>query len=110
MYESSAEDGIQIETFTPFIYADVSDSSNVAIHVQQLPEKYNVTEYKVWVINNNTDAIISAIILTDKNREHVQFNFSASNGAYYVKVAAMHPDCGEYGCANSTTPYIYISK
>lgn len=104
------EDGIQIETFTPFIYADVSDSSNVAIHVQQLPEKYNVTEYKVWVINNNTDAIISAIILTDKNREHVQFNFSASNGAYYVKVAAMHPDCGEYGCANSTTPYIYIKR
>lgn len=70
-----------------------------------------MTDYKVWLINNDTESTVSiAVISTNKNSGHVWYNFSAPNGVYYVKVAALHPKCGEYGCANSTSPYIHISK
>ncbi|XP_050464992.1 uncharacterized protein LOC126858564 [Cataglyphis hispanica] len=102
------EDGIPIEMFTPFIYVDVSDLLNLALYVQSLPSRYNVTDYKMWLINNDTESTVSiAIISMNKNR-HVRYNFSAPSGVYYVKVAALHPKCGEYGCANSTSPYIHI--
>ncbi|KAL6439571.1 hypothetical protein ACFW04_003990 [Cataglyphis niger] len=102
------EDGIPIEMFTPFIYVDVSDLLNLALYVQSLPSRYNVTDYKMWLINNDTESTVSiAIISMNKNR-HVRYNFSAPSGVYYVKVTALHPKCGEYGCANSTSPYIHI--
>ncbi|XP_029662622.1 uncharacterized protein LOC115235160 [Formica exsecta] len=103
------EDGIPVEIFTPFIYVDLSDLLNLALYVQPLPSRYNVTDYKVWLINNDTETTVSiAVISTNKNSGHVWYNFSAPNGVYYVKVAALHPKCGEYGCANSTSPYIHI--
>lgn len=107
-----SEDGVHVEAYTPFIYVDVSDSSNLALYIQQLPSGYNVTEYKVWLIKNDTQSIgtISTIVPASKSGGHVQYNFSLSDGIYYVKVAALHPECGEHGCANSTTPFIYISK
>ncbi|EZA50051.1 hypothetical protein X777_11715 [Ooceraea biroi] len=105
------EEGIQVDAFTPFIYVDVSDSSNLVVHVQPLPPRYNVTQYKVWLVSNDTgSAVVSTIISANRNGEHVRFNFSAPDGVYYVKVAALHPECGEGGCANSTSPYIHIRQ
>lgn len=105
-----SEDGVQVEMFTPFIYVDLSDSSNLALYVQSLPSRYNVTEYKVWLINNDTESTVITIISENKDSGHLRYKFSVPDGVYYVKVAALHPKCGEHGCANSTSPYIYISK
>nr|XP_012216261.1 PREDICTED: uncharacterized protein LOC105668447 isoform X1 [Linepithema humile] len=104
------EDGVDVKTYTPFVYVDVSDSSNLVLNVQQLPSRYNVTEYKVWLIKNDTQLTISTIIPADKSGSHVQYNFSLPDGIYYVKVAALHRECGEHGCANSTTPFIHINR
>lgn len=105
-----SEDGVRVENFTPFMYIDLSDLSNLAVYVQSLPSTYNVTEYKVWLINNGTKSVSTAIISTNKNSGLIRYNFSAPDGVYYVKVAALHPKCGKHGCANSTSPYICISK
>ncbi|XP_077274020.1 uncharacterized protein LOC143903878 [Temnothorax americanus] len=103
------DDDVQVKTFTPFVYIDVSDPSNPALYIQPLPSKYNVTQYKAWLINNDTKSTIVTVILSaSKDHEHVRHNFSAPDGIYYVKVAALHPECGEHGCANSTSPCIYI--
>ncbi|GAB1866897.1 SEFIR domain-containing protein [Camponotus japonicus] len=102
------EDGVRVENFTPFMYIDLSDLSNLAVYVQSLPSTYNVTEYKVWLINNGTKSVSIAIISTNKNNGLIRYNFSAPDGVYYVKVAALHPKCGKHGCANSTSPYICI--
>ncbi|XP_036142679.1 uncharacterized protein LOC105840082 isoform X2 [Monomorium pharaonis] len=104
------EDGIQVETFTPFIYIDVSDPPILALHVQPLPSTYNVTKYKAWLIRNDTGStIVSTTVLANGNDGHViRHNFSVPEGVYRVRVAALHPDCGEDGCANSTSPYIHI--
>lgn len=68
-----------------------------------------MTEYKVWLINNDTQSTVrSAILSTKKTGEHLRFNFSAPDGVYYIKVATLHPQCDEYGCANSTSPYLYL--
>jgi len=105
------EENIQVKTFTPFVYIDVSDPSNTALYIQPLPSTYNVTEYKAWLINNDTKStIVTTIVLANKDRGHIRHNISAPDGVYHVKVAALHPECGEHGCVNSTTPYIYISK
>lgn len=108
--ESLSEDGVQVEKFTPFIYVDETDPSDLTLYIQPLPSRYNVTEYKAWLINNDTKSIVSTIVSANKDRGHIRHNFSAPEGVYYVKVAALHPGCGEHGCANSTSPYIYISK
>lgn len=103
------EDNVHVETYTPFIYVDMSDSSNLVLYIQQLPSRYNVTEYKVWLIKNDTQSTISTVVPANENGDHVQYNFSLPDGIYYVKVAALHPECGELGCANSTTPFIHIN-
>ncbi|XP_011704676.1 PREDICTED: uncharacterized protein LOC105459973 [Wasmannia auropunctata] len=101
------EDSAQVQTFTPFVYIDVSDPSNAVLYIQPLPPTYNVTEYKAWLIHNDTKSTIAtAIIPANRDRGHARHNFSAPDGVYYVNVAALHPDCGEHGCANSTSPYI----
>lgn len=108
-YHNFIEDGIQVEIFTPFIYIDVSDLSHLALYVQPLPPRYNVTKYKVWLINNDTQSTVSiTIISANNNNEHLRYNFSAPDGVYYIKVAALHSKCSEHGCANSTSPYINI--
>ncbi|XP_011863379.1 PREDICTED: uncharacterized protein LOC105559583 [Vollenhovia emeryi] len=103
------EDGVQVGSFTPFVYVDVSDPSNAALYIQALPSAYNVTEYRAWLISNDTKSTITTVVVrAGDDRGHVRHNFSAPDGVYYVKVAAVHPECGEDGCANSTSPYIYI--
>ncbi|KAL0112808.1 hypothetical protein PUN28_012222 [Cardiocondyla obscurior] len=102
------QDGIKIASFTPFIYIDVSDASSPALYVQPLPPSYNVTSYKVWLINNDTELIATTEIFADKDGRNIRHNFSAVDGVYYIKVAALHPECGDHGCANSTSPYVYI--
>jgi len=82
----------------------------MALYVQPIPPRYNVLQYKIWVICNKTGLAISEIVSANENNEHIRFNFSVPDGVYYIKVAALHPDCGKHGCANSTSPYIYISK
>lgn len=107
----SIEDGVQVETFAPFVYIDVSDPSDPALYVQPLPPTYNVTEYKAWLINNDTGTTIATVVIpAGEDRGHVRHNFSAPDGVYYVRVAALHPECGERGCANSTSPYVYIKR
>lgn len=104
------EDGIEIEAYTPFVYVDVTDSSNLALYVQPLPPRYNVTEYKVWLIRNGTGSAIATIVTANGDGGRIiRHNFTAPDGVYYVRVAALHPRCGEYGCANTTSPYIDIS-
>lgn len=89
----------------------MSDTSNVALYIQPLPLTYNVTKYKVWLINNDTEStVVTAIVPANKDRGHVRYNISVPDGVYYVRVAALHPECGERGCANSTSPYIHMSK
>lgn len=103
------DDGIQIKTFTPFIYVDVSDPSNVVLYVQPLPPRYNVTEYRAWLIRNDTEWAMDTIIYANDSQDrdnNIRYNFTLPDGVYYIKVAALHPECGEYGCANSTSPYI----
>lgn len=108
--ESLPENSVQIEKFTPFIYIDISDRSNAVLYIQPLPLTYNVTEYKVWLISNDTKSTVTTIVPANEDHEHIQVNLLAPDGVYYVKVAALHPKCGEHGCANSTSPYVYISK
>ncbi|XP_014482953.1 PREDICTED: uncharacterized protein LOC106748683 [Dinoponera quadriceps] len=102
-------DGLALRSYTPFIYVDVSDSSNLALHVQPLPPKYNVTRYRVWLTRNETESVISVTLPANEDGGHVRYNFTAPDGVYFVKVAALHPDCDEqHGCVNSTSPYILI--
>ncbi|XP_018397952.1 PREDICTED: uncharacterized protein LOC108775972 [Cyphomyrmex costatus] len=107
-YHEFIENSVQIEEFTPFIYIDISDRSNAALYIQPLPLTYNVTEYKVWLISNDTKSTVTTIVPANKDHVHVRLNLVAPDGVYYVKVAALHPECGEHGCANSTSPYVYI--
>ncbi|KYN18224.1 hypothetical protein ALC57_09471 [Trachymyrmex cornetzi] len=102
------ENSVQIEKFTPFIYIDISDQSNAALYIQPLPSTYNVTEYKVWLISNDTKSTLTTIVPANEDHGHIRLNLLAPDGAYYVKVAALHPECGEHGCANSTSPYVHI--
>ncbi|KYN39020.1 hypothetical protein ALC56_06446 [Trachymyrmex septentrionalis] len=102
------ENSVQIEKFTPFIYIDISDRSNAALYIQPLPLTYNVTEYQVWLISNDTKSTLTTIVPANEDHGHIRLNLLATDGVYYVKVAALHPKCGEHGCANSTSPYVRI--
>lgn len=103
-------DGVAPDAYTPFFYVDVSDPSNLALYVQPLPPRYNVTRYQVWLIRNETQSAVSTTLLANEDGGHIRYNFTAPDGVYYVKVAALHPDCNEHGCVNSTSPFIHISK
>ncbi|XP_011136078.2 uncharacterized protein LOC105181149 [Harpegnathos saltator] len=102
------EDGVALGTHVPFIYVDVSDPSNLALYIQPLPPSYNVTSYRAWLIRNETSSAVSAILPANEHGGHIRYNFTAPDGVYYVKVAALHPDCDQHGCANSTSPFIPI--
>lgn len=99
-----------LQDFKPFIYVDVSDSSMLSIFIQQLPGKFNIKKYRIWMINNDTSATEIVDIFSNDNHNHLQYNFFVMEGVYFFKVAAMHPSCGIYGCANSTMPAISTSK
>ena len=102
----SGED-VSIKEYRPFVYIDVSYAPLLSLHVQPLPEVYNVTGYKVWLINNDTD-FAKAFNMTSE--QDFRYNFTAHTGVFYFKVAAMHLECGDYGCVNSTTPFIIIRE
>lgn len=44
------------------------------------------------------------------SEQDFHYNFTAHTGVFYFKVAPMHSECGDYGCVNSTTPFIIIRK
>lgn len=91
---------------------DVSDPSSLALYVQPLPPKYNVTRYRAWLIRNDTQTAFCTVLTANEDGGHIRYNFVAPDGVYYVKVTALHPDCDNklHGCVNSTTPFILISK
>ncbi|OAD57020.1 hypothetical protein WN48_02819 [Eufriesea mexicana] len=100
-------EGVSIKEYKPFVYIDVSYAPLLSLHVQPLPEVYNVTGYKIWLINNDTD-FVKTFNMTSK--QDIRYNFTAHTGVFYFKVAPMHSDCGDYGCVNSTTPFIIIQE
>ncbi|XP_003394123.2 uncharacterized protein LOC126916829 isoform X1 [Bombus affinis] len=100
-------EGVSIKEYRPFVYIDVSYAPLLSLHVQPLPEVYNVTGYKIWLINNNTD-FVKTFNMTSEQDFH--YNFTAHTGVFYFKVAPMHSECGDYGCVNSTTPFIIIQE
>ncbi|XP_043791661.1 uncharacterized protein LOC122714412 isoform X1 [Apis laboriosa] len=99
------EENASIKQYRPFVYIDVSNAPLLSLHIQPLPESYNVTGYKIWLINNDTD-FIKTFNVTRK--QDLQYNFTAHIGHFYFKVACMHLECDDYGCVNSTTPFIII--
>ncbi|XP_053987508.1 uncharacterized protein LOC128880941 [Hylaeus volcanicus] len=100
------EEGISIKEYTPFVYIDVSHAPLHLLHIQSMPESYNVTKYRIRLVNNNT----SSIIFSTTSERNISYDFTGHTGVFYFKVSAIHPLCGENECANSTTPFIIIQK
>ncbi|XP_043463754.1 uncharacterized protein LOC122499448 isoform X2 [Leptopilina heterotoma] len=98
-----------VKMFTPFVYVDVSDTVSLTLFIQTVPVRLNISEYRVWLINNNTGKVID-LIFRDKRSGHIQHSFPVDEGVYYFKVATLHSDCVEYGCVNSTSPLISIKQ
>ena len=98
-----------IKMYTPFVYVDVSDTVILTLFIQPLPERFNTSDFRVWLIKNDTGKAFDTI-LNGKKGEHIQHPFSVEEGVYYFKVTALHPACNEYGCWNSTSPLISISN
>ncbi|XP_034952250.1 uncharacterized protein [Chelonus insularis] len=97
-----------IKSFIPFFYVDVSEANAFNLFIQKVPEKFNVTFYKVWLINNdtNTTTIVTLSAENSKADMHLSYVFPVEEGVHYFKVAAIHQGCGDYGCVNSTSPAI----
>ncbi|XP_057325549.1 uncharacterized protein LOC130667741 isoform X1 [Microplitis mediator] len=93
-----------VQNYVPFFYIEVSDAK-ISIHIQSVPDKFNVTTYRIWMINNDTN-LIKSFDLTANGKKHLKYDFLITEGVHYFKVSAMHPDCGDYGCVNSTSPVI----
>ncbi|CAL7948030.1 unnamed protein product [Xylocopa violacea] len=108
LYRFIREDA-SIKEYRPFVYADVSNILRrcVSIHIQPLPETYNVTWYKIWLIKNDTNA---ARTFNVTGKHDFWYNFDDEAGVFYFKVAPMHSECGYYGCANSSTPNFIITE
>nr|XP_012152386.1 PREDICTED: uncharacterized protein LOC100878942 [Megachile rotundata] len=102
------DEGVKLKDYEPFVYIDVSYEPYFSLHVQPLPESYNVTQYRIWRINNDTDSVTNTVQLSASDDQEIMYDFTEHAGTFYFKVSAVHPDCGEDGCANSTTPCIVI--
>ncbi|XP_076653491.1 uncharacterized protein LOC143359449 isoform X2 [Halictus rubicundus] len=102
------EEDVGVQYYTPFIYVDVSNKPRFLLHIQPLPESYNVSEYRVWLMNA-TDAVETRHFSTTSNEE-LLYDFTGRTGDFHFKVSAIHSDCGKYGCVNSTTPYITVQE
>ena len=105
-------DGIvsDVKLFTPFIYIDVSDSSTLTLYIQPLPQRLNVSTYKAWMINSVTKSSVEVTLKYQSDQQTINYNFTVDDGEIIFKVAALHPSCQNYGCVNSTSPPITISK
>ncbi|XP_063983458.1 uncharacterized protein LOC135165771 [Diachasmimorpha longicaudata] len=99
-----------IRKYIPFVYIDISDIPDVSLHIQPIPEKFNASNYRVWVINNDTGASESVDLRLSNSGDHIEHNFTMVDGAYHIYVTSMHPDCGEQGCINTTLPVITIKQ
>lgn len=98
-----------MKSYVPFIYIDVSDTSELSLFIQPAPEKFKVTSYRIWLINNGTK-FTKNVTVASTDSKHIRYNFPVATGVYYFKVAPLHPSCDVYGCVNSTSPLISISK
>ncbi|XP_015175205.1 PREDICTED: uncharacterized protein LOC107065755 isoform X1 [Polistes dominula] len=107
-HESIDEQYNNVTTYLPFIYVDVTDAFLFTLYIQPVPAIYNVTGYRIWLINNDTDITNEINVIQSQNEEYINYDFSMYDGIYYFKVAAMHPDCSIYGCVNATSPFISI--
>ncbi|XP_011500596.1 PREDICTED: uncharacterized protein LOC105364382 isoform X2 [Ceratosolen solmsi marchali] len=96
--------------YTPFIYIDVSDASILTLYIQPLPQRFNVSKYRVWMMNNDTNSTKEVTLENYNINQTIHHNFSVDNGVLYFKVAALHPICHKYGCINSTSPFISIKQ
>ncbi|XP_029046232.2 uncharacterized protein LOC114877607 isoform X3 [Osmia bicornis bicornis] len=104
------EENVSIKEYVPFVYIDKTHEPYFLLHVQPLPETYNVSQYRIWWINNDTNSVLYAGLLSASDNEDITYNFTGLAGAFYFKVSPVHSDCGEYGCANNTTPCIVKRK
>lgn len=109
-YHESIDEDNDITTYLPFLYIDVTDALLFKLFIQPVPIKFNVTSYRIWLTNNSTGITIDTIISQPLDGNHLQYNFSILDGIYYFQVAALHPNCGKYGCINSTSPFISIKE
>lgn len=75
-----------------------------------MPERFNVTSYKVWMINSLANTTKEIILINLDKDPVIYHNFSVDEGVIYFKVAALHSICPDNGCVNTTSPYISISK
>ncbi|XP_033229384.1 uncharacterized protein LOC117180896 isoform X2 [Belonocnema kinseyi] len=103
------ENVFDVKMFTPFLYVDVSDTVSLTLFIQPLPERFNISDYRVWLINSGTGKA-SDVILSAEKGQHIRHSFLVDEGVHYFKVAALHPDCNQYGCLNSTSPLISIKQ
>ncbi|XP_058807442.1 uncharacterized protein LOC131673451 [Phymastichus coffea] len=110
-HKSIADSVKNVALYTPFVYVDVSDSSTLTLYIQPLPKRFNVSSYKVWMINYDTN-VTKEVVLYHVHRNHyINYNFSVSDGVIYFKVAVLHFICHhDYGCINSTSPFISIKQ
>ncbi|KAL2719012.1 hypothetical protein V1478_011431, partial [Vespula squamosa] len=98
----------KITEYVPFIYVDVTDALLFTLYVQPVPKKFNVSAFRIWLINNSTGLTIDVTMAQPKYGQYLEYNFSILDGLYYFRVAALHPSCGPYGCINATSPFISI--
>ena len=61
------------------------------------------------MINNDTKHSNEIILNTVEGGLYLNHSFKVDDGIHYFKVAALHFQCGEYGCVNSTSPFISTS-
>lgn len=109
-HHESFDENNDVSTYIPFIYIDVSDALLFTLYIQPVPKKFNVTTYRIWLINNSTGATTGTKVVLPQNEEHMQYNFSILEGVHYFQVAALHPNCSIYGCINATSPLISIRE
>ncbi|XP_023247431.1 uncharacterized protein LOC106635760 isoform X2 [Copidosoma floridanum] len=100
-----------VSLYTPFIYVDVSDGSILTVYIQLLPEKFDISKYKIWMLNKeNLENVKEVTVEKLEGHDQIRYSFPVEKGTYYFKVTALHPICREYGCVNSTSPFINIKQ
>ncbi|KAK2581249.1 hypothetical protein KPH14_008039 [Odynerus spinipes] len=109
-HHESIDENNNVDMYLPFVYIDVSDALLFTLYIQPVPTKFNVTTYRIWLINNSTGTTTDVKLSQLQNGEHIQYNFSILEGVYYFQVAALHPNCSIYGCINATSPFISIRE
>lgn len=80
------------------------------MYIQTLPKRFNISAYKVWMINNDTNSTKDVILENPNGEKLIHHNFTVDDGVLFFKVAALHPTCHTNGCINSTSPFISISE